>query len=133
MRKRMQREKDEILQHANADLVRDLLPVLDGFERALKHRDRGVPGEFYEGIELIYSELLDVLKRHGLEPIEAAGQTFDPHLHQAVETVEDEQHRDQEIVEELQRGYKLQHRLLRPSVVKVAVATRRNNWLSPLR
>lgn len=127
LRKRMQREKEEFLQHANADLIRALLPSLDGFERALKHRDTGVPDEFYNGLELIYSGLLDVLKRHGLEPIEAVGQTFDPQLHQAVETVEDEQHRDHEIVEELLRGYKLRHRLLRPSVVKVAVTTKRNN------
>lgn len=130
LRKRMQREKEEFLQHANADLIRALLPSLDGFERALKHRDTSVPDEFYKGLELIYSGLLDVLKRHGLEPIEAVGQPFDPHLHQAVETVEDEQHRDHEIVEELLRGYKLNHRLLRPSVVKVAVTTKRNNLLS---
>jgi molecular chaperone GrpE len=133
LRKRMQREKEEFLQHANADLIRALLPSLDGFERALKHHDTGVPDEFYKGLELIYSGLLDVLKRHGLEPIEAVGQTFDPHLHQAVETVEDEQRRDQEIVEELLPGYKLKHRLLRPSVVKVAVTTKRNNLLSQLR
>jgi len=134
LRKRMQREKEEFLQHANADLIRALLPSLDGFERALKHRDTSVPDEYYKGLELIYSGLSDVLKRHGLEPIEALGQTFDPHLHQAVETVEDEQRRHQEIVvEELLRGYKLKHRLLRPSVVKVAVTTKRNNLLSQLR
>jgi molecular chaperone GrpE len=133
LRKRMQREKEEFLEHASADLIRDLLPSLDGFERALKHRDTGVPNEFYKGLELIYSGLLGVLKRHGLEPIEAVGQMFDPHLHQAVETVADEQRRDQEIVEELLRGYKLKHRLLRPSVVKVAVTTKRNNLLSQLR
>jgi molecular chaperone GrpE len=130
LRKRMQREKEEFLQHANADLIRALLPSLDGFERALRHRDTGVPDEFYRGMKMIYSGLLDVLMRHGLEPIEAVGQTFDPHLHQAVETVKDDQHRDQEIVEELLRGYKLKHRLLRPSVVKVAVTTKRNNLLS---
>jgi molecular chaperone GrpE len=130
LRKRMQREKEEFLQHADADLIRALLPTLDGFDRALKHRDPRVPEEFYKGMELIYQGLFDVLKRRGLEPIAAVGQTFDPHLHQAVGTVEDEQHRDQEIVEELLRGYKLKHRLLRPSMVKVAVTTKRNNLLS---
>ena len=127
LRKGMEREKEEFLQHANANLIRALLPSLDGFDRALKYRDTRVPDEFYKGMELIYQGLLDVLKRHGLEPIEALGQMFDPHLHQAVGTVEDEQCRDQEIVEELQRGYKLKHRLLRPSMVKVAVAAKRKN------
>lgn len=123
-RKRVQREKEEFHQHATADLVRALLPTLDGFDWALKHRDAAVPAQFYQGIELIYQELLEVLKRAGLSPLETVGKTFDPHLHQAVETVPASQHRDQEIVEELQRGYKLKHRLLRPAIVKVAVAPR---------
>lgn len=121
-RKRVLREKEEFLQHATADLIRALLPVLDGFERALQHRTAEVPAEFYEGIELIHRNLLDVLARAGLAPIETAGKRFDPYLHQAVETVQGPGHRDQEIVEELQRGYKLKHKLLRPAVVKVAVA-----------
>jgi len=130
LRKRMEREKEEYRQHANADLIRALLPSLDGIERALKHRDACVPREFYKGLELIYQGLLDVLKRYGLEPIEAVGQIFDPHLHQAVGTVEDAQRRDHEIVEELLRGYKLKRRLLRPSMVKVAVTTKRDDPLS---
>ncbi len=123
-RKRLEREKEDFLQHATADLVRALLPVLDGFERALNHRDSKVPQEFYEGMELIYRNLLGVLGRAGLAPIQAEGKIFDPHVHQAVETVEAPGHRDQEVLEELQRGYKLKHRLLRPAVVKVAVAPR---------
>lgn len=123
LRKRVQREKEDFLQHATADLVRALLPVLDGFERALKNRDEAVPDRFYQGVELIYHELLEVLTRGGLAPIDTAGKSFDPHVHQAVETVEAAGHRDQEIIEELQRGYKLRHRLLRPAVVKVAVAS----------
>src|SRR5581483_6617568 len=121
-RKRMQREKHELIELANADLIRALLPSLDGLERALKHRDAGVPEAFYKGLELIYRELLDVLTRAGVVPVETVGQIFDPHLHQAVETVEAAGHRDQEIVEELQKGYKLKHRLLRPAIVKVVVA-----------
>ncbi len=121
MRKRFQREKEEFLQHATTELVRALLPTLDGFERALEHRDSNVPEQFSQGIELIYRQLLDVLGRAGLTPIETEGKLFDPHLHQAVETVEDPRRRDHEIVEELQRGYKLKHRLLRPAIVKVAV------------
>ena len=121
VKKRTEREKEEFLKHATADLIHSLLPALDGFERALKHRDPRVPPEFYQGVELIHKELMEVLSRAGLHPLEAKGQTFDPHLHQAVETIESDQHRDQEIVEEFQRGYKLKQRLLRPAVVKVAV------------
>jgi len=119
-RKRAQREKEDFFQHASADLIRGLLPVLDGFERALRQRDPNVPAGFYQGMELIYQELLNVLSRAGATPIETQGKLFDPHLHQAVETVESHRHRDQEIVEELQRGYKLKNRLLRPAIVKVA-------------
>lgn len=122
LRKRFQREKEEFLQHASADLVRTLLPALDGFERALKHRDPSVPEQFYQGVELIHRQLSEALHRAGLAPIEAVGKTFDPHLHQAVETVEAPGRRDQEIVEELQIGYKFRHRLLRPAIVKVAVS-----------
>jgi molecular chaperone GrpE len=120
-RKRTEREKEEFLKHATADLIRALLPALDSFERALKHRHSDVPQRFYQGMELIHKELLDVLARAGLTSVEAAGEIFDPYLHQAVETVESSEHRDQEVVEELQRGYKLKQRLLRPAIVKVAV------------
>ncbi len=120
-RKRMQREKDEFLQHANADLLRSLLPVIDGFERALAHRDASTPEQFAQGVELIHRELLETLARAGVVPVKAQGEKFDPHLHQAVETVESPGHHDQDIVEELQRGYRLRNRLLRPAIVKVAV------------
>ena len=120
-RKRAQREKEELRQRAAEDLIRALLPVLDGFERALKRRAPGVPESFYQGMELIHQQLFDVLAQAGLTKIETSGQLFDPHYHQAVETVVDAGRRDQEIVEELQRGYKLNHRLLRPANVKVAV------------
>ncbi len=119
--KRAQREKEEFRQHATEGLIRSLLPVLDGFERALRQRAPAVPESFYQGMELIHRQLCDVLGRAGLEAIETTGQLFDPHYHQAVETVEDAARRDQEIAEELQRGYKLKHRLLRPAIVKVAV------------
>jgi molecular chaperone GrpE len=123
-RKRAQREKEEFRQHATEDLIRSLLPVLDGFERALKQREPAVPESFYQGMELIYRQLCDVLTRAGLEAIKTSGQLFDPHYHQAVETVEDASRRDGEILEELQRGYKLKHRLLRPAIVRVAVKPR---------
>jgi len=124
LRRRTQREKEEFRQHATEELIRALLPTLDGFDRALKHRNAGLSESVYQGMELIYRELVGVLSRAGLVAIETAGKLFDPHLHQAVETVEAPDRRDQEIVEELQRGYKLKHRLLRPAIVKVALAAR---------
>ena len=126
-RKRAQREKDDFLQHATADLIRGLLPTLDSFDRALKHRDSSVPERFYQGMELIHDGLLEVLRRAGVAAIETVGKLFDPHYHEAVETVEASGYRDHEIVEELQRGYKLKHRLLRPAIVKVAIAPRKAN------
>ena len=97
-----------------------MLPTLDGFERALKQRDDRVPKAFYDGLELIHRELREVLGRAGLAPIDTAGQMFDPHLHQAVETVKTTEYRENEIVGELQRGYKLKNKLLRPAIVRVA-------------
>jgi molecular chaperone GrpE len=120
-RKRTQKEKEDLRQYAAEDLIRSLLPTLDGFERALQHRDENVPAAYYQGLELIYRELREVLGRAGLEPIDTAGEMFDPYLHQAVETVHAPGRREHEIVEELQRGYKLKNKLLRPAIVKVAV------------
>lgn len=120
-RKRTQKEKEELRQYAAEDLVRSLLPTLDGFERALQHRDDSVPAAYYQGLELIYRELREVLARTGLAAIDTTGQLFDPYLHQAVETVSAPERREHEIVEELQRGYKLKNKLLRPAIVKVAV------------
>ncbi|HXH48830.1 MAG TPA: nucleotide exchange factor GrpE, partial [Terriglobia bacterium] len=114
VRKRVEREKEDFLQHATMGLIRALLPTLDALERGLKHREDNVPEKFYAGMELIHRELLEVLKRAGLAPVESEGKAFDPHVHQAVETVETDKFRDQAVVEELQRGYKLKQRLLRP-------------------
>ena len=121
VRKRVEREKEDFLQHATMGLIRALLPTLDALERGLKHREDDVPEKFYAGMELIRHELLEVLKRAGLSPIESEGKAFDPHVHQAVETVETDKFEDQSVVEELQRGYRLKQRLLRPAIVKVAV------------
>jgi molecular chaperone GrpE len=99
--------------------VRDILPVLDDFERALKVEtaDR----EYARGVELIYQRLYESLKKLGLEPIETEGRKFDPNLHQAVERVEAEDAEDQAILGEFQRGYNFRGKLLRPAMVRVAV------------
>ncbi len=118
-RKRAERERSEFLQFASTDLVRQILPILDDFERALKAPT--ADGDYAKGVELIYQRLYDTLRKMGLDPIEAAGKKFDPNLHQAVDRVETDQAEDQTVLEEYQRGYNFKGRLLRPAMVKVAV------------
>jgi molecular chaperone GrpE len=118
-RKRAAREQQEFREYALADAVKALLPSLDSFERALE-TSAGDESEFRSGVELIYKQLQDSLAKLGLQPIRARGEPFDPNLHQAIEMVDTTDVKDHHIVEELQRGYKLKDRLLRPSMVKVA-------------
>jgi molecular chaperone GrpE len=118
-RRRAERERSDYLQFAAMDLVKDILPILDDFERALKVEtaDRN----YAKGVELIYQRMSDTLKKLGLEPIETAGQKFDPNLHQAVERVETDEADDQSILGEFQRGYNFKRKMLRPAMVRVAV------------
>lgn len=118
-RKRTEKERSEYLQFAGMEMVREMLPILDDFDRALKV-EGGNP-EYVKGVEMIYGRMYDALKKVGLEPIETADKTFDPHLHQAVERVESKDAKDGKILGEYQRGYKFKGKLLRPSMVKVAV------------
>jgi molecular chaperone GrpE len=118
-RRRAERDRSEFLQFAGMELVRELLPVLDDFTRALKVE--GASAEYARGIELIYNRLYDSLKKMGLESIDTTGQKFDPNLHQAVDRVETDDEEDHQILEEYQKGYKFKGKLLRPSMVKVAV------------
>jgi molecular chaperone GrpE len=121
-RKRTERERLDFAEYAGEQAVRALLPILDDFERALKAAASGAEGaDFVRGIELIYNRFLDVLKKQGLEPISTEGAQFDPHLHQAIGRVESAEHEDNTIVQEFQRGYNFKGRLLRPSMVQVAV------------
>ncbi|MGA2041539.1 MAG: nucleotide exchange factor GrpE [Bryobacteraceae bacterium] len=118
-RRRGERERSEFLQFAAMDVIKELLPVVDDFERALKVESAG--REFTKGVELIYQRLLEALKKIGLEPIDTTGQRFDPNLHQAVDRVETEEAEDMSILGEYQRGYNFKGKLLRPAMVKVAV------------
>ena len=118
-RRRTERERSEFLQFTAMELVRNLVPVLDDFERALKAENSDK--EYARGVELIYQRLYDVLKKLGLEPLEAEGKVFDPNVHQAVDRLQTDEVADQTILEEYQRGYNFKSRLLRPSMVKVAV------------
>ena len=118
-RKRTAREQQDFREYAVADAVKALLPTLDSFERALQTGSTE-KSEFRSGVELIYKQLQDSLQKLGLRAIPAKGEPFDPHLHEAIEMVETSDAADHQILEELQRGYKLKDRLLRPSMVKVA-------------
>jgi len=123
-RRRVEKEKIELLDYAYAEAVRALLPVLDDFERAL-----GVPcadKEYVKGMELIHQRLADQLKKLGLEPISSVGQPFDPNLHHAVEMVETDEAPDHTVIAEFQRGYNFKGRMLRAAMVKVAVSPAAN-------
>ena len=119
-RKRAAKEQQDFREYAVADAVKALLPTLDSFERALEIGSAEEKSEFRDGIELIYKQLQDALVKLGLRPIPAKGEPFDPRLHEAIEMVDTKDAEDHQILEELQRGYKLKDRLLRPSMVRVA-------------
>ncbi len=118
-RRRVERERSELLEFASMDTIKALLPILDDFERALKVES--ADKEYARGMELIYQRLFEALKKLGLEPISSDVPVFNPHIHHAVEMVDTKDHPDQTILDEYQRGYYFKGRLLRPAMVKVAV------------
>jgi molecular chaperone GrpE len=117
-RRRAAKEQQDFREFATADAIKTLLPVIDSFERALRAKSEG--GDFRSGVELIYKQLQDALAKVGVRAIPAKGEPFDPRYHEAIEMVETSEAPDHEVLEELQRGYKLKDRLLRPAMVKVA-------------
>jgi molecular chaperone GrpE len=120
-KKRIDREKSDFMQFASADLMKELLNVLDSFELALKNAATQKDGQnMLRGFELIHKQIQDTLARFGLKPIEAKGKTFDPHFHQAVSTQATDEVEENTVVEEMRRGYLLNGRLLRPAMVSVA-------------
>jgi molecular chaperone GrpE len=119
LRKRLDREKSEYYQYALSEFFGELLVVLDNFERSLKSDEQKNLENFQEGIEMIYKQLLDLLNKYGVKPIEIKDKIFNPHLHQAFMTEESEDIEEPHVGEEFQKGYTLNERLLRPSLVKV--------------
>ncbi len=119
-RKRIERERREDSARAVAHVIEPMLPVLDGFERALAAHSDPAYEDYRKGFELIYRQLLEALGKFGLERIEAQGRPFDPHVHQAVERVESNEYEDGTVVEDMRHGYKLRERVLRPALVRVA-------------
>jgi len=118
-RKRAAREQQEFRDFATADAIKALLPAIDSFERALNAPATQL-NEFRNGVELIYKQLQDALTKLGVRPVPAKGERFDPHVHEAIEMVETADVPDHQVIDELQRGYKLKDRLLRPAMVRVA-------------
>ena len=120
-RKRTERERLSISESAAADLIGEIVPLLDDLERALKAEPGSEGAEAYRrGVELIHRQLSETLRKRGVRPIETTGADFDPYYHQAVSYEPAAGRRDGEITEEFRRGYMLGDRLLRPSMVKVA-------------
>jgi molecular chaperone GrpE len=120
-RKRGEREMQEAYLRARADLVTDLLPIVDNFDLAMHHAENAGADVLHEGVQLIHKQFMDTLARFGLDAIDAGGQPFDPELHEAVATEESDEVPDHTVVYVLQRGFKLGDRMLRPARVKVAV------------
>ncbi|MEA3332539.1 MAG: nucleotide exchange factor GrpE [Pseudomonadota bacterium] len=120
-RKRMQREKDDFARFAREGFVRDLLPVKDNLERALLHAGED-PTTVVDGVKLTLEQFDSIFKTMGVECIECLGAPFDPAFHQAMTQVESDEHEPNSVVDELQRGYQLHGRLLRPAMVTVAKA-----------
>ncbi|WP_281503683.1 nucleotide exchange factor GrpE [Ectobacillus sp. JY-23] len=119
-RRRVQLDKEAAEKYRAQSLVSDILPALDNFERAMKVEVSDEQAQsLLQGMEMVYRQLTEALAKEGVAAIEAAGQPFDPHLHQAVMQVEDSAYESNTVVEEFQKGYKLKDRVIRPSMVKV--------------
>ena len=123
-RKRAVREQQDFREFAAADVIKNFLPILDSFERALKaggdSSSNSNSNDFRNGIELIYRQFQDALQKIGVQPIVSVGQAFDPRVHEAVEMVDTSEVPDHHVLDELQRGYRYKERLLRPAMVRVA-------------
>jgi molecular chaperone GrpE len=119
-RKRTERDRQSLTDAAAANVIGELLPLVDDLERALKVEAGAEADAYRRGVELIYKQLSEILRKRGVRPIEAVGADFDPYFHQAVSYEPAEGRRDGEVIEEFRRGYMLGDRLLRPSMVKVA-------------
>jgi molecular chaperone GrpE len=121
-RKRVDRERRARADEAVERLMLDVLSVIDDFDRALAMAADDSSGAYRKGVELIHTKLHDLLRRYGVKPNDAVGADFDPNLHQAVTHEPSAEHREGEVISEMQKGYTINERLLRPAMVKVAKA-----------
>ncbi len=120
-RRRSRQEKEEFAKYASKQLIEQLLPVYDNFDRALQtSKDTQDFEALFKGVDMIYRQFAQILEQEGLKPIEAVGQPFNPEFHQAVMQVESDEYEEGTVVEEMQRGYILKDKVIRPSMVKVS-------------
>ncbi|MFA5524553.1 MAG: nucleotide exchange factor GrpE [Tissierellales bacterium] len=120
-RKRMEKEKESLYQYATQEIITSLLPVMDNFDRALKVDSRETAVEnLYQGVEMIYKQLLESLKANGLEEINSVGEKFDPNYHHAVSQEEKGDYEENVVTEVFLKGYKVKDKVIRPSMVKVS-------------
>lgn len=119
-RRRTNQEKEQLSGFVKGNVLADLLPVLDNFERAVQSPAEGDAKTFLDGFVMIHKNLMATLQKHGLAPIEAVGQPFDPNLHQAIMRVETDEYPEDTVVEVLQTGYTVDGRCIRPAMVKVS-------------
>ncbi|WP_307473264.1 nucleotide exchange factor GrpE [Cytobacillus purgationiresistens] len=119
-RRRAKLDREASEKYRSQSLISDLLPAIDNFERALQTQaDNDQVNSLKQGMEMVYRSLVEALKKEGAEQIESVGKEFDPHIHQAVMQVEDDQFESNIVVEEFQKGYMLKDRVIRPAMVKV--------------
>ncbi|MBU4175052.1 MAG: nucleotide exchange factor GrpE [Actinobacteria bacterium] len=119
-RKRMMREQTRIVETAEADLVKRLLPVIDNLERALKNAGEGEPQGLHEGVEMVLDQMIEVLGKEGLEVVDPQGEQFDPEHHEAMMVVETGECTEDTVIDVVQRGYRFRGILLRPAMVSVS-------------
>jgi len=122
-RKRMSKEKTDFLKYANEKLISEILPILDNFNRALVALEDHVTKQnhkFFEGVEMIYRQINNLMENHGVKPIESEGKAFDPSIHHAVQIVETNDVPEGTVVQELAKGYTLNDRLIRAATVIVS-------------
>ena len=121
LKKRNAREKEEWIKYSNESLIKELLPVVDNLEKAMSHsQDENSLEALREGVELTLKGLIGTLAKMGLEEVEAKGESFDPNFHHAVSELGDENVEPGVVIEELQKGYRLRERLIRPALVVVS-------------
>ena len=119
-KRRTRQDLTDRTQFANEELLRKLLPLRDNLQRALEHAPEGVDRSWFDGIKLVVRQFDDVLQAQGLSTIPAVGEKFDPSQHEAIASEETDEHEEGTIIEEMQPGYRLHNRVLRPTLVKVA-------------
>ena len=118
-RRRSRQEKEDLSAHVTQNIIKELLPLIDNFERALSADDSQDGTSLKEGIDMINKQFISILEKNGLEKINCVGEQFDPNFHEAIMRVEDADKEDGTIAEELQKGYMVQGKVIRPSMVKV--------------